>query len=76
MNSSHNGRTEIAPFQILFGNSVNLERGILTPFEEILPKPLTKTSSELFSLQLQYITIAKEILQNLMQNTFLKTLLK
>jgi hypothetical protein len=26
-------------FQILFGNSVDLERGILTPFEEILPTP-------------------------------------
>jgi transposase InsO family protein len=48
MNSSHNERSEIAPFQILFGDSVDLERGILTPFEEIIPKPLslTKTSSE------------------------------
>jgi hypothetical protein len=53
MNLSHNERTDIAPFQILFGNSVDLERGILTPFEEIHPKPilLTKTSSELLSLQ-------------------------
>jgi hypothetical protein len=65
MISSYNERTEIAPFQILFGNSVDLKRGILTPFEEILPKPLslTKTSSELLSLQQQYITIAKDILQ-------------
>jgi transposase InsO family protein len=65
MNSSHNERTEIAPFQILFGNSVDLERGILTPFEEILPTPvsLTKTSSDLLSLQQHYITIAKDILQ-------------
>jgi hypothetical protein len=65
MNSSHNERTEIAPFQILFGNSVDLERGILTPFEEILPTPvsLTKTSSDLLYLQKQYITIAKDILQ-------------
>jgi transposase InsO family protein len=65
MNSSHNERTDIAPFQILFGNSVDLDRGILTPFEEILPKSisLTKTSGELLSLQQQYITIAQEILQ-------------
>jgi hypothetical protein len=65
MNSSHNERTEIAPFQILFGNSIDLERGILTPFEEILPTPisLTKTSSDLLYLQKQYITIAKDILQ-------------
>jgi hypothetical protein len=65
VNSSHNLRTEIAPFQILFGDSVDLERDILTPFEEILPKPLslTKTSSELLSLQQRYVTIAKKIFQ-------------
>jgi hypothetical protein len=65
MNSSHNDRTEIAPFQILFENSVDLERSILALFEEILRKPLslTKTSSELLSLQQQHITIAKHILQ-------------
>jgi hypothetical protein len=64
MNSSYNRRTEIAPFQILFGNSVDLGRGILTPFEEILPEPipLTKTSSDLLSLQSHYIKIARDIL--------------
>jgi hypothetical protein len=45
MNSSHNERTDIAPFQILFGNSVDLERGILTPFEETLPKPISLTKT-------------------------------
>jgi hypothetical protein len=52
MDSLYNERAEIAPFQILFGNSVDLERGILTPFGEILPTQisLTKTSSDLLSL--------------------------
>jgi hypothetical protein len=65
MNSSHNERNEIAPFQILIGNSVDLERDIVTPSEEMLPKPLslTKTSSELLSLQQEYRTIAKDTLQ-------------
>jgi transposase InsO family protein len=70
MNSSHNEITQIPPFQILFGNSVDLERGILTPFEEILPKPtsLTKTSSELIALQQHYIYIAREILKKSDEN--------
>jgi hypothetical protein len=63
INSSHNERTEIARFQILFGISVHLERDILTPFEEILPTAvsLTKTSNDLLSLQQHYITIAEVI---------------
>jgi hypothetical protein len=41
-----------------------LEEVILTPFEEILPEPipLTKTSSDLLSLQSHYIKIARDIL--------------
>jgi hypothetical protein len=70
INSSHNKRTQIPPFQILFGNSVDLERGILTPFKEILPKPtsLTKKSSELIALQQHYIYIAREILKKSDEN--------
>jgi hypothetical protein len=65
INSSHNERTRIAPFQILFGNLVDLERRIVTPFEEILPKPisLTKTSSDLIALQQHNVSIAREILK-------------
>jgi hypothetical protein len=57
MNSSYNERSEIAPFQILSGNSVDLERGILIPFEEISPTPISlrKTSSDLLTLQQHYI---------------------
>jgi hypothetical protein len=52
MDSLCNERAEIAPFQILFGNSVDIDRGILTPLGEILPTQilLTKTSMDLLSL--------------------------
>jgi hypothetical protein len=62
MKSPYNERTEIAPFQILFGNSVDLGMDNLHPFEPP-PVSLTKTSNDLLSLRQHSITIAEDILQ-------------
>ena len=65
---------------MLFGNALDLERGILTPLEELLPTPLslTKTTSDLLHLQAKYINISKKLLmdsdkQHLTQNTLENT---
>ena len=37
MNSSVHGSTGVSPGNLLFGNRLDLNRGILTPFQQALP---------------------------------------
>jgi hypothetical protein len=64
LNSSYNERTKIAPAQLLFGNAVDLDRGILLPFEEQPPltQSLTKTTSKLLQAQNTLFNLAQKIL--------------
>ena len=56
INSAENSRTNTSPANILFGNAVNLDRGILLPDnEQSAEQSLTKASSKM--LQMQHIAI-------------------
>jgi len=76
MNSSYNERTKIAPAQLLFGNAINLDRGILLPFEEQpqLTQSLADQTSKLLQAQQNLFTLARTVLsdsdaEHLSQNT-------
>jgi transposase InsO family protein len=66
MNSSHNERTKIAPAQLLFGNAINLDRGILLPFEEQpqLTQSLADQTSKLLQAQQTLFTLARTVLSD------------
>jgi hypothetical protein len=68
MNSSHNERTKIAP--ILFGNSVDLERGIITLFEEMLPKSLPLTKKILQKFDAEHVSKNSSQITEFGPNTF------
>ena len=60
INSSFNERTTIAPSQVLFGDALDLDRGILIPFEEqVHPEPISERLTKMLTLQKQYIEISK-----------------
>jgi hypothetical protein len=64
LNSSYNERTKISPAQLLFGNAVNLDRGILLPFEEQPPltQTLTESSSKMLQIQNTLFNLARKIM--------------
>ena len=64
LNSSYNERTKISPAQLLFGNAVNLDRGILLPFEEQPPltQTLTASSSKMLQIQNTLFNLARKIM--------------
>jgi hypothetical protein len=67
INSSYNSRTGISPAQLLFGNSINLDRGLFLPPSErnasVLIKPLSEHTSKMLNLQDTLIKIATSKLQ-------------
>jgi hypothetical protein len=76
LNSSYNERTKISPADLLFGKSINLDRGILLPFEEqpLIPPTLTQSSSKMLHLQHTLTVLARTVLEesdrgHLSQNT-------
>ena len=62
LNTNVNERTKVAPAQILFGNSLNLDRGILIPFDEtsLNTETMTTSSSRMLQQQKDLMRIAKE----------------
>ena len=65
LNSSENERTNISPASLLFGNSINLDRGILLPFEEQPPlsQSLTKSTSKMLQIQHTLTVLARNVLK-------------
>jgi hypothetical protein len=64
-NSSPNSRTKIAPYRLLFGNAINLDRGIFLSHKELHDKsqPLSKQMANLIAIQNALIKIAATNLQ-------------
>ena len=53
LNSNHSDRLKISAAQMLFGNMLNLDRGIFLPLEERLVsiRPLSLYASEMLAMQ-------------------------
>ncbi len=66
INSSVSDRTKLSSSQILFGNAIDLDRGLFVPPKEVLEgtQVLTPYMSKLLSLQQSLIDIAKQNIQN------------
>jgi hypothetical protein len=66
LNSNYSDRLKISAAQLLFGNVVNLDRGIFLPFDERpkISKPLSKTMSDMIAMQDSLLKAsAKELLR-------------
>jgi hypothetical protein len=66
INSSYNQRTRIAPADLLFGNQIQLDRGILLPFEDRSPNatPLPNHLALMLTMQDKLIKISQELLKS------------
>ena len=62
MNTSFSDRTKLAPSQILFGNALDLDRGIFVPTREHVEggQPLSEYMAKLFALQESLVLIARK----------------
>ena len=62
LNTNVNERTKVAPAQLMYGNAINLDRGILIPFDEtpLTPNSLTKSTSDMLSQQDNLMRIATD----------------
>ena len=62
LDTNVNERTKVAPAQIIFGNSINLDRGILVPFDEIslTNDTMTTSSSQMLQHQNDLMRIARD----------------
>ena len=62
MNTSFSDRTKLAPSQLLFGNALDLDRGIILPSRESVQgnQPLSEYMDKLVSLQEKLILIARK----------------
>ena len=62
MNSSFSDRTKLAPSQLLFGNALDLNRGIILPQRESLQgnQPLSEYMAKLVAMQESLILIARK----------------
>jgi transposase InsO family protein len=66
LNASTTARTGVAPCQLLFGNAVNLDRGIFLPQAVALSAtsvPLSEPSSKMLQLQSTLLSLAEQHLQ-------------
>lgn len=64
LNTTVNDRMKVSPAQILFGNALNLDRGILLPPDEIICPltSMTASSSKMLQQQEALIRITRELL--------------
>ena len=64
LNSSINSRMKVSPAQLMFGNSIDLDRDILLPADEhLLPaKSLTRSLDQMLHTQQNLTRIARELL--------------
>ena len=62
MNATFSDRTKLSPSQILFGNALDLDRGILAPPKEraINVEPLSEYMTKLLKVQRSIIDLAKK----------------
>ena len=62
LNTNVNERTKVAPAQLVYGNAINLDRGILIPFDEtpLTPNSLTKFTSDMLTQQDNLMRIATD----------------
>lgn len=65
INSSYSQRTKIAPADLLFGQQLQLDRGILLPFSETPENmtPLPERVASLLTLQARLVKISQDLLQ-------------
>ena len=63
INSSVSDRTKLSSSQILFGNAIDLDRGLFVPPKEEGTQKLTPYMSKLLTLQQSLIDIAKQNIQ-------------
>jgi hypothetical protein len=65
LNSAYSDHTKISASQLLFGNAINLDRGIFLPASErpIQDKPLSATVSQMLHLQDEVMKTAREVLK-------------
>jgi hypothetical protein len=66
INSSHSQRTKISPADLLFGKQVQLDRGILLPFEERPNNttPLPNRLAVMLAIQEKLIKISQDLLKS------------
>ena len=66
MNASHSQRTKVAPADLLFGNQIQLDRGILLPFSETPEDltPLPQRVATMLTLQAKLVQISQDLLQS------------
>ena len=64
-NSSPNSRTRLTPAQLLFGNKIDLDRGIFLPKKELPTSstPLSKPMSSLLQAQAKLLQLARDNIQ-------------
>ena len=65
LNTTINDRTKISPAQILYGNAINMDEGILIPRGEInlIPENITISSTNMIKIQSDLIQIAARLLK-------------
>jgi hypothetical protein len=65
LNTTINDRTKISPAQILYGNAINMDEGILIPRGEInlIPENITISSTNMIKIQSDLIRIAARLLK-------------
>jgi hypothetical protein len=65
MNSSHSQRTKISPADLMFGKQLQLDRGILLPFQEDKEDttPLPQRVATMLTLQARLVTISQDLLK-------------
>ena len=65
MNSYRNTLTNISPADLLFGNALNLDRGIFVSSSEeqkTLPLPLSASTSKMLGMQIRLIEIHRALI--------------
>lgn len=65
LNTTVNDRMKVSPSQLLYGNALDLDAGILLPQDEytISPESMTASSSKMLHTQSELMRITKELLE-------------
>ena len=71
LNSHRNTLTNVSPADLLFGNALNLDRGIFVSTEEqkTLPLPLSALTSKMLAMQSRLIEIHRTLIKKRMTLT-------
>ena len=66
INSSYSQRTKISPADLLFGKQIQLDRGLLLPFEErpAMPMPLPNHLANMLQIQDTLTNISRDLLKS------------